>query len=424
MKMPGFAIVWNIVLVFACLAADTVEMGMLGMQAAFVNKDADWKPLLVDERSKIEIYYDLLPARSRRSNAIKVRLKEVYPNGEAAAEAIRKRARGLGDRPAVAPMGPSGRKTAYSIRTADVSCAGIRIGFDGLVFDYDRDGTAVGFFPGVRSEGLVIAGTGEEAIYRAVCPNEKTVPADAPAGSAHTDAGPADYTDPVSGMEFIRVKGGCYHRSANRPGADGSASEGSGKRVCVDGFLMGRYEVTRAEWESVTGAESVHVVDCGPRCPADFVSWTMATEFAEKLSVKTGRRFRLPTEAEWEYAATGGGRETKYAGTDREEELPGYAWYSANSEGRIHAVGGKKPNAFGLYDMSGNVWEAVRDWYNEDYYRNGPEKNPPGPASGKERVIKGGAYYCIESAARARNRGTSPPKQRSGGQGFRLVLEE
>jgi formylglycine-generating enzyme required for sulfatase activity len=121
--------------------------------------------------------------------------------------------------------------------------------------------------------------------------------------------------------------------------------------------------------------------------------------------------YRLPTEAEWEYAARSGGKSEKYAGTSSESELTDYAWYEKNSGGKTHPVGQKKPNGLGIYDMSGNVWEWVNDWYNENYYKNSPKNNPTGPSSGKEyKVLRGGAWSADARASEAAYRyGLMPP---------------
>jgi len=132
--------------------------------------------------------------------------------------------------------------------------------------------------------------------------------------------------------------------------------------------------------------------------------------------------YRLPTEAEWEYAARSGGKSEKYAGTSNESELGDYAWYDKNSGSKTHPVGQKKPNGIGIYDMSGNVWEWVNDWYDSDYYKNSPKSNPTGPSSGKEyKVLRGGSWNFYARGLEAPNRDWYEPSGRSGDVGFRLV---
>jgi len=117
------------------------------------------------------------------------------------------------------------------------------------------------------------------------------------------------------------------------------------------------------------GGNRSYFQNCGDDCPVETVSWNDAQDFISRLNQRTGKRFRLPTEAEWEYAARSGGKREKWAGTSSESELGDYAWYSKNSGGSTHPVGQKKPNGLGLYDMSGDVWEWCQDWYGKDFYK-------------------------------------------------------
>jgi formylglycine-generating enzyme required for sulfatase activity len=193
--------------------------------------------------------------------------------------------------------------------------------------------------------------------------------------------------------------------------------------ACVDDFSIGKYEVTQDQWRAVMGSEPIHTIECGGNCPATFVSWVMAQEFVDKLNTLTKKKYRLPSEAEWEYAARSRGQVQKYSGTDNESNLGEYAWYSANSKGRIYPVGLKKPNALGIYDMSGNIWEMVEDWYSLSYDANSPKSNPRGPSTGDKRVIRGGNYECGEKAVRVSHRAGKSPTQRDSDTGFRLVLQ-
>jgi len=149
------------------------------------------------------------------------------------------------------------------------------------------------------------------------------------------------------------------------------------------------------------------------------VSWDDATEFCKKLSEKTRQAVRLPTEAEWEYACRAGSK-TRFCFGDADEGLGDYAWYRANSGRTTHPVGQKKPNAWGLYDMHGNVWEWCADWYGD--YPNGAVTDPQGPASGTYRVLRGGAWRGNSDFCRSANRGSGTPGGRSRIFGFRVVV--
>jgi formylglycine-generating enzyme required for sulfatase activity len=138
------------------------------------------------------------------------------------------------------------------------------------------------------------------------------------------------------------------------------------------------------------------------------------------LNQRSGKRYRLPIEAEWEYAARSGGKREKWSGTSSEGELGQYAWYDGNSGFRTHPVGEKRPNGLGLYDMSGNVWEWCADWYAENYYQGSPRNNPEGPGNGSYRVLRGGAWDGSPWNVRAATRNGTDPAYRGYNVGFRL----
>ena len=160
----------------------------------------------------------------------------------------------------------------------------------------------------------------------------------------------------------------------------------------------------------------------GGRYPVESVSWDHVQEFIRRLNIveeKAGRRFRLPTEAEWEFAARSGGKEQKYAGDGNLNEL---AWYGENSGRETHPVGEKKPNGMDIFDMSGNVWEWCQDWYGIDYYEDSPPRNPRGPESGSSRVIRGGGWYYGARYCRSAHRNDYVPGYRDFNLvGFRLA---
>jgi formylglycine-generating enzyme required for sulfatase activity len=161
--------------------------------------------------------------------------------------------------------------------------------------------------------------------------------------------------------------------------------EGPQHKLALDEFAIGRHEVTFAEYDAfceATGREKPDDQGWGRgRRPVINVSWEDARAYAQWLSEESGANYRLPTEAEWEYAARAES-DTAYAFGNAEEKLDAYAWYFINSGGKAHPVGGKKPNPWGLHDLHGNVWEWVNDWYADDYYQNSPGDNPSGPDTG------------------------------------------
>jgi formylglycine-generating enzyme required for sulfatase activity len=153
------------------------------------------------------------------------------------------------------------------------------------------------------------------------------------------------------------------------------------------------------------------------------VSWEDAVAYAAWLSGQTGKRYRLPSEAEWEYAARGGGKEEKWAGTSAEEELGAYAWYKRNSNRKTHPVGEKKPNRLGLYDMSGNVWEWVADWKNDGYAGAPDDGSAWESGDSGPRVIRGGYYDLNPVALRSAYRSSSHRTNRDSHTGFRLAQD-
>ena len=227
------------------------------------------------------------------------------------------------------------------------------------------------------------------------------------------------FTDTVTGMEFVFVKGGCFQMGDTF--GDGYENEKPVHEVCVDDFYLGKNKVTQGQWQAVTGSNPSGFKECGNNCPVESVSWNDVQEFISRLNQRSGKRFRLPTEAEWEYAARSGGKGEKWSGTSNEWELGQYAWYDGNSGNRTHPVGEKRPNGLGLYDMSGNVWEWCSDWYGENYYQGSPRNNPEGPGSGQFRVLRGGSWYDDAGLVRAAVRSRGNPANRNAYDGgFRL----
>ncbi len=186
-------------------------------------------------------------------------------------------------------------------------------------------------------------------------------------------------------------------------------------------FYLGEYPVTQALWAAVMDDESTPAYFSGTRRPVEHVSWADAKDFLEKLCRLTGQPFRLPTEAEWEYAARGGAYNTgcPYAGSKRLKEV---GWFETNSHGETKPAGGKGPNELGLYDMSGNVWEWCSDWFEENYYQSSPAADPPGPDEGSGRVLRGGGWSGTPLHCRVANRSHWYPDYGDVNLGFRLAV--
>ncbi len=224
------------------------------------------------------------------------------------------------------------------------------------------------------------------------------------------------YETAISGMEFVWVPPGEFRMGSTSRKADDD--ERPRMRVRISrGFFLGKYEVTQGQWEAVMWSNPSYFKQCGPDCPVDTVSWNDVQKFIARLNAVVGEeRYRLPTEAEWEYAARAG------TGGDRYGNLDETAWYAANSGRSPHPVGGKAPNAWGLYDMLGNVWEWTQDWYGN--YPGGSLTDPRGPGSGSSRVYRGGSWLLYARFCRASDRLRDSPGSRSLSLGFRLLRTE
>ena len=237
-----------------------------------------------------------------------------------------------------------------------------------------------------------------------------------------------DYTETAFGMnlEMVYVKGGeftmgCTEEQGWNIGGPASMRDSIREKYIrktkLDSYHIGRYEVTQAQWKAVMGTDPSYFK--GDNRPVECVSWNEAQEFCQKLSEQTGRKYVLPTEAMWEYAARGGVHKTKtkFAGSNDIEEV---AWYGDNSGEETHQVGKKKANALGIYDMSGNVFEWCSDWY-MDRYDKADDYNPQGPASGSYRVIRGGNW---EDSVKCRvsSRTCTSPDGHHDSLGFRVAV--
>jgi formylglycine-generating enzyme required for sulfatase activity len=206
--------------------------------------------------------------------------------------------------------------------------------------------------------------------------------------------------------------------------------------VTVNSFYMGIHEVTQQEWVALMGNNPSWIK--GEELPVEQVTWNDVIDYCNTRSLAEGltpvytrdgntilwdssaNGYRLPTEAEWEYAASGGSNAAqtfRYSGSDTLDDV---GWYDQNGGRTTHAVGSKAPNSLGLYDMSGNVWEWCWDWYDNGFYRNSPPVNPTGPENGSERVIRGGSWFFDDESCLIQHRGSRPPNTRIC-IGFRLV---
>lgn len=217
---------------------------------------------------------------------------------------------------------------------------------------------------------------------------------------------------------MVRVEGGTFMMGATAEQVDDSCdNEKPAHKVTLSSFSIGKYEVTQEEWQEVMGNNPSSYK--GDKRPVECVNWNDCQEFIKKLSAKTGMAFRLPTEAEWEYAARGGSKSRgyKYSGSNNLDEV---AWYCNNSGNQTHDVGTKKCNELGLYDMSGNVWEWCQDWYG--YYEPSAETNPTGPSSASIRVSRGGGWYSDALYCRVSNRFSCSPGYWDSLLGLRLAL--
>jgi formylglycine-generating enzyme required for sulfatase activity len=227
------------------------------------------------------------------------------------------------------------------------------------------------------------------------------------------------------GMTFVPIAAGTFTMGSPHSDLASADNEKPGHRVEISHpFYLGTYAVTQAQWEAVMGYNPSHFKG-DPERPVEGVSWDEAQRFIEKLAAQEGvTTYRLPTEAEWEYVARAG-TATVYSFGDNAVLLGEYAWYSDNAGGTTHAVGQRQPNDWGLYDMHGNVWEWVQDWYSRDYYQQSPRRDPPGPTQGRGRVLRGGSWFNGARSARSAQRTAYAPDYSNfiGSIGFRVALE-
>jgi formylglycine-generating enzyme required for sulfatase activity len=232
----------------------------------------------------------------------------------------------------------------------------------------------------------------------------------------------ADEAENSIGMRFVLVPAGSFFMGSD-PALDPFADadeEGRREVFVTKPFYIGIHEVTQRQWDALMPDNPSKFK--GPGNPVENVSYADALSFIEKLNQKEGtQKYRLPTEAEWAYAARAGSLTVWHFG-DTPGAISRYAWHSGNSEGKTRPAGLKAPNAWGLYDVHGNVWEWVSDYYGEDYYKTGPNRDPQGPPEGSGRVIRGGGFDKGHEFLRLENRTMEPPDFKNGSLGFRVAF--
>ena len=227
-------------------------------------------------------------------------------------------------------------------------------------------------------------------------------------------------------LQLRWIPPGTFQMGSAESEAGRDADEGPLHEVTLTrGFYLGIHEVTQAQWKAVMGTNpSIFVQGENPvERPVDSVSWEQCRLFIARLNALGLGKFRLPTEAEWEYACRAGTRTRFYWGDGvRLEEAHAYAWANSRSYATTHSVGGKRPNGWGLYDMSGNVWEWCGDWYGP--YSADAQTDPTGPAQGREKVFRGGSWYDFPISLRSANRHRHAVDRGYTAIGLRLVMEE
>ena len=276
-----------------------------------------------------------------------------------------------------------------------------------------------------KQEKTIVVSEGQEHML------EYTLAKETPKVTLQTAATDKE-TFTVNGVSFtmVGVKGGTFTMGGTaEQGSDAKSDEKPTHQVTLSDYYIGETEVTQELWQAVMGTTiqeqakkgkyETSLSGVGNSYPMYYISWDDCQTFITKLNQLTGKNFRLPTEAEWEYAARGGQKSKgyKYAGSNA---LSDVAWYWDNSSSKTHPVKQKQANELGLYDMSGNVWEWCQDWYGN--YGSAAQTNPTGPSSGSYRVCRGGGWYYSASGCRVADRGGDSPGSRYSDWGFRVVL--
>ncbi|MEI7637978.1 MAG: formylglycine-generating enzyme family protein [Syntrophus sp. (in: bacteria)] len=237
--------------------------------------------------------------------------------------------------------------------------------------------------------------------------------------SISQEKGSNTFTSPTLGAKFVLIPAGTFTMGSPSGELGRFNDESPQRRVTISqSFYVQTTEVTQGEWQRVMGNNASHFNSCGDDCPVENVNWNDVHDFIRRLNRQEGTdKYRLPTEAEWEYTARAGTTKRFYSG-DNDDDLSRAGW-CGNSRSRTHPVGQKTPNSWGLYDMHGNVWEWVQDWKGD--YPAGSVTDPTGPSSGSYRVNRGGSWNNDVRSCRAANRGGYTPDFRNYRLGFRLA---
>ena len=275
---------------------------------------------------------------------------------------------------------------------------------------------ALGLAQPVRAESA--PATGDQANVASIAP--------ASGGPDHPAAVPAPMKTAIIDlgggvtMEFILIQPGSYDMGTNEEAdPDGDASPPR-KVTLTQPFYLGKFEVTQEQWEKIMGGNPSHFK--GAKRPVESVSWNACQEFLAKLQERTGRKFALPTEAQWEFACRAG-TTTRWSFGDLDSRLGDYAWFGDVSGRTTHAVGKKQPNAWGLYDLHGNVAEWCADWYAKYRDARGQATDPSGPAAGDSRVARGGAWGDDSGYLRSTYRNCNGPDGANEGIGLRCAMQ-
>ncbi|NGZ27631.1 MAG: formylglycine-generating enzyme family protein [Magnetococcales bacterium] len=223
---------------------------------------------------------------------------------------------------------------------------------------------------------------------------------------------------PVSGMRLVRVKGSTFQMGDWN--GDGFENEQPLHSVTLDDFWIGQTPVTQGQWQKVMGNNPSYFAR-GEDYPVERVNYQDIQEFLQRLNQLTHLNYTLPSEAQWEYAARSGGRMENWSGTNEESLVGEYGWFDENATFTTHAVGQRRPNSLGLFDMSGNVFEMVADTYAPDAYRYHQEKNPVYQVEGGERVLRGGSWYSYRLLLRCTDRSIYGANCRDRYVGFRVA---